>query len=83
MLPQETASVVMCSNKQKGADARKVCKNACIGCKKCEKACLNGAIAVVDNVATIDYAKCTHCGACAKECPTGCLKNVCFPNLAE
>ena len=49
MIPQETATVVMCSNKQKGADAKKACKNACIGCKKCEKTCPNGAITVIDN----------------------------------
>ena len=81
MLPQETATVVMCSNKQKGADARKACKNACIGCKKCEKTCNNGAITVKDNLAVIDYDKCTNCGACVKECPTGCLKSVFFPNI--
>jgi hypothetical protein len=28
---------VLCSNTDKGADARKACKNACIGCKKCER----------------------------------------------
>ena len=83
MLPQETKTVVMCSNKQKGADARKACKNACIGCKKCEKACPNGAITVCDNLATIDYNKCSNCGACVQECPTGCLKAVFFPNLPQ
>ncbi len=83
MLPQETTSAVMCSNKQKGADARKACTNACIGCKKCEKTCESGAITVVDNLASIDYTKCTHCGVCAQSCPTGCLKNVFFPNLQE
>ncbi len=81
MLPQEAATVVMCRNKQKGADARKVCKNACIGCKKCEKVCPHGAITVTDNLAVIDYSKCTYCGTCVKECPTGCLKTVFFPDL--
>ena len=83
MLSQNTETVVMCSNTQKGADARKACKNACIGCKKCEKACQNGAITVENNLAVIDYTKCTNCGACVKECPTGCLKTVFFPDLAE
>ena len=61
MLPQETKTVVMCSNTDRGAQARKVCDNACIGCKKCEKACPEQAITVVDNLARIDYAKCTGC----------------------
>ncbi len=83
MVAQETKTVVMCSNTQKGADARKNCKNACIGCKKCEKACPNGAITVKNNLATIDYDKCTNCGICVKECPTGCLKSVNFPNITK
>ncbi len=83
MLPQAAATAVMCSNKQKGADARKACKNACIGCKKCEKTCPHGAITVKDNLAVIDYNKCTYCGLCVSECPTGCLKNVFFPDLPQ
>lgn len=83
MLAQSTDTVVMCSNKQKGADARKACTNACIACRKCEKICPHGAIAVKDNLAVIDYDKCTGCGACVKECPTGCLKTVYFPDKPD
>ena len=83
MGPQETKAAVYCNSKDKGADARKACKNACIACKKCEKACTYDAITVIDNRAVIDYDKCTGCGKCAKECPTGCLKNVFFPDLVE
>ena len=83
MVPQHATTAVMCSNRQAGADARKACKNACIGCKKCEKGCPQGAITVANNLAIIDYDKCTHCGACVSQCPTGCLKSVFFPNLPE
>ena len=83
MVPQETAVVVMCNNKDKGADARKACSNACIGCMKCAKTCTHGAITVANNLAKIDYDKCTGCGECAASCPTGCLKQVFFPDLSE
>ena len=83
MVPQETKTVVACSSKDKGADARKACQNACIGCKKCEKVCPEHAIAVIDNRAVIDYTKCTGCGLCSESCPTGCLKKVSFPDIPE
>ena len=81
MIPQETEAVVMCNNSDKGADARKVCKNACIACKKCEKVCPTGAVTVTNNLAKIDYDKCTGCGACSEACPTGCMKQVAFPDI--
>jgi Pyruvate/2-oxoacid:ferredoxin oxidoreductase delta subunit len=65
---------VLCSNKDKGAIARKACKNACIGCKKCELNCPEKAIAVKDNVAVIDYDKCTGCKTCIEGCPTHAIK---------
>lgn len=83
MVPQHTEAAVMCSNKEKGADARKNCKNACIGCKKCEKVCPTGAITVKDNLASIDYDKCSFCLACMENCVTGCLKKVYFPDLEK
>lgn len=83
LVPQETKAVVMCSSKDKGADARKFCKNACIGCKKCEKNCPEQAITVTDNIARIDYDKCTGCCLCVDQCPTGCLKKVFLPDLPE
>ena len=67
----------------KGAQARTACKNACIGCKKCEKVCPHGAVTVQNNLATVDYGKCTGCGACAEACPTGSIKTVQFPDIPE
>ena len=80
MVPQEAVTVVMCSNQEKGAEARKNCSNACIACKKCEKSCPEGAITVENNLAKIDYTKCTGCGICVDVCPTKCLKTVFFPD---
>ncbi len=76
LVEENVAVAVACSNKEKGAVARKHCMNACIGCKKCEKVCESDAVKVVDNLAVIDYSKCTHCRKCAEACPTGRLKVV-------
>lgn len=80
MVPQDARTVVMCSSHDKGAVARKKCTNACIACKKCEKTCPNGAILVVNNLATVDYEKCDGCGLCNDVCPTGGLRSLILPN---
>ena len=80
LVGEDVVVAVACSNKEKGALARKNCMNACIGCKKCEKTCQHDAIKVIDNLAVIDYAKCEDCGECAKVCPTGRLKVVDMKN---
>ena len=46
--------VVKCSNKSKGAEAKKQCEVSCIGCGICEKTCTAGAIQVTDNCAVIE-----------------------------
>ncbi len=74
LVPKTEQVVITCPNHEKGAIARKECKYACIGCMKCQKNCAFEAITVVDNLAVIDYTKCTGCGTCAEGCPVGCLK---------
>lgn len=72
-----TADVqVLCSSHVKGAELRKICEIGCIGCKICEKSCEQGAIHVEDNLATIDYDKCTTCGVCAEKCPRHLIVNL-------
>lgn len=78
LIPQIDEVVVACSSTHKGAATRLACKEGCIGCKRCEKACISNAIEVKDNLAVIDYSKCTNCKACVRECPTHAIKEYRF-----
>jgi len=76
LVPMDHHVHVLCSSHDKGALVRKLCKAGCIACKLCEKVCKFDAIKVVDNVARIDYDKCTLCGACIEVCPRGIIRDI-------
>lgn len=69
LVPENATVRVACSSKDKGPQVMKACKAGCIGCGICVKTCEAEAITVTNNVAHIDYSKCTKCGACAQKCP--------------
>lgn len=73
LVPAKTQAAVLCSNREKGGIANKVCKVSCIGCMKCVKTCEYGAVKVESFLASIDPSRCTACGACAEACPKGCI----------
>ena len=75
MVPKKMLVHVACKSVDKGAVTRRVCKNGCIGCMKCQRSCKFDAIVFEDNLARVDYSKCKNCGICAKECPTGAIIN--------
>ena len=69
LVPLAGKVYVACSSHDLGKDTRAACSVGCIACKLCEKACKFDAIHVIDNLAVIDYNKCTSCGECVKACP--------------
>lgn len=69
LIPYDAKYAVACSSKDKGPVTMKDCTAGCIGCQLCRKNCPAGAVDVEDFNATIDYDKCTECGACIEKCP--------------
>ena len=54
------------------------CKFGCLGFGDCVRACKFGALRVSDGLSTVNYKKCTGCGACSKTCPRGLIAMVPF-----
>ncbi|MBI5560632.1 MAG: RnfABCDGE type electron transport complex subunit B [Deltaproteobacteria bacterium] len=74
MHPEERKLFVFCRNKDRGAQAKKVCKVACIACTICVKDCETpGGIEMKDNLAVINYDICPQNDTPAKRCPTACI----------
>ena len=69
IIPYKSNYTVNCSSNDKGKDVMSACSVGCIGCMLCTKQCEFGAITVENNIAHIDYSKCTGCGKCAEKCP--------------
>ena len=45
----------------------------CTGCATCVEVCPTGAIAIVDEIATINQERCDACEACLEACPNGAI----------
>ena len=69
IVPYNAEHLVQCSSHDKGKDVKAACQAGCIGCTLCTKQCESDAIHMDNNLAFIDYEKCTNCGKCAAKCP--------------
>ncbi len=74
-VPYSADITVACNSVAKGGALRKYCEIGCLGCKMCEKVCETDAITVKDNLAYIDYSKCTSCGKCVAKCPRKLIRD--------
>lgn len=54
------------------------CGFGCLSFGDCVWACKFSAIGIIDGLATLDYQKCTGCGACASACPRNLIEMVPF-----
>ena len=75
MVSEKESAYVPCSNKDKGAQTKKVCQTGCLGCKMCAKVCEAGAIRFEGGLAVIDDSLCTGCGKCIAACKFGVIKS--------
>ncbi|OQB14718.1 MAG: Electron transport complex protein rnfB [Firmicutes bacterium ADurb.Bin193] len=74
LVPKKKSYIVRCSSQSPGPDMKGICTVGCIACRICEKECPEGAIQISDNLAKIDYSKCTDCGECFQKCPKKIIK---------
>ena len=73
IVPESASVHVLCSNKDKGAAAKKACSAACIGCKKCVKSAGEEHIQVEDFLARVNYEDPPFDPALVDECATGAI----------
>lgn len=76
ILPFKSKHTVLCSSKEKGIVAKKMCEVSCIACGICAKNCPENAIIVENNLAKIDFIKCKNCGICKTKCPTKAIEGI-------
>lgn len=76
LVPFEEKQHIFCASLDQGPVTRKLCTVGCIACGLCVKKCCVEAIKIEDNLAVIDYQKCTNCKDCVLVCPYKCISDL-------
>ena len=74
IVPEKAKVRVLCNSRDKAKAVKESCRAGCFGCTLCQKVCKEDAIIVADNIAHIDYEKCTMCMECVDKCPSKAIK---------
>ena len=69
LVPYDKKHIVLCSSYDKGQVTNKECKVGCIACGICQKNCPDNAIEVKNNLAIMNFEKCSDCEVCSSKCP--------------
>ncbi|MBC7088397.1 MAG: RnfABCDGE type electron transport complex subunit B [Tissierellales bacterium] len=83
LVPYESHAVVKCKSEDPGKAVRGYCSIGCIGCKICVKNCPEDAFSFENNLAKINYEKCTNCMTCVEKCPTKSIVDVTYDLIKE
>ena len=73
IVPLKNKIRVACNSEDKGKEVRSNCEVGCIGCRMCVRTCEYDAIDFNNQLAHINYEKCTQCQACVEKCPTNAI----------
>ena len=63
-----------CASQIRLQNGKKCCPEGCLGDGSCVGACPDGAVKVVDGVATIEKELCEACGLCVRSCPKNLIE---------
>jgi Na+-translocating ferredoxin:NAD+ oxidoreductase RNF subunit RnfB len=74
MVPDSRHIHVVCSNRDRGPDVKKVCTVGCIGCTVCTKLAPDQAIKMDGFLAAVDYAKPLETEVVVEKCPGHCIE---------